>query len=173
MRRASGCEWIHIAAADLTKAYHASHSDEHTQVKFTLPRYTARQMTAGVQQPLALLGEGFPLLCGISLSAWMASAATPAGGGLLMLASIPSSAFPFLLGTITSSLLWSWVVCPGQKEGLPDAEETCCACLENPRQTVCCPCGHASLCIGCGRAWAEQCPICRAHVDTLQIIYRV
>ncbi|RLN74551.1 hypothetical protein BBJ28_00018562 [Nothophytophthora sp. Chile5] len=47
-------------------------------------------------------------------------------------------------------------------------EAECIVCMENARDALCVPCGHASCCYDCLRAITSEdpsCPICRANVE--------
>jgi len=52
-------------------------------------------------------------------------------------------------------------------EGADD--QTCCICMDAPRNTVMYPCGHQILCKDCGDRFKKEarhqvCPICRNRV---------
>ncbi|RLN73406.1 hypothetical protein BBJ28_00021533 [Nothophytophthora sp. Chile5] len=53
-------------------------------------------------------------------------------------------------------------------------ESECIVCMENARDALCVPCGHASCCYDCLRAITNEdpsCPVCRANVEGVVKIY--
>lgn len=113
-----------------------------------------------------------PLVCGLAASVIATCLGAPAAGihggaAAVTLASAASSFLPFLTGFAACALILHWAPQPGRA---PTPGESCCVCLEGAREVVCCPCGHAALCASCG-AGISACPICRAHIVSLQILY--
>jgi hypothetical protein len=50
----------------------------------------------------------------------------------------------------------------------------CVVCMDAPRDAICVPCGHIAGCFSCLRTIVQassECPICRAHVDTVVRVY--
>ena len=66
---------------------------------------------------------------------------------------------------------------PGATPSAPPATESdkCAVCLDNPRDAVLVPCGHAVLCTGCAAgimaATPRRCPICRAEPHSTFRLY--
>jgi len=57
-----------------------------------------------------------------------------------------------------------------KQEGLNKNEETerlreCKICMDEKINTVCVPCGHQCLCVGCSKKIQGQCPICKQAVE--------
>jgi len=46
----------------------------------------------------------------------------------------------------------------------------CVVCMAKPPSHVLIPCGHLCLCMACSVA-LEQCPICRAHVQSTMRVF--
>eukprot|EP00758_Cryptobia_borreli_P002387 Tbor_TRINITY_DN2995_c0_g1::TRINITY_DN2995_c0_g1_i1::g.1104::m.1104 len=50
-----------------------------------------------------------------------------------------------------------------QNDGAMYSENTCCICLERPKNCFFLPCGHVCVCMSCSAACAE-CPLCRSRL---------
>ncbi|KFB47152.1 AGAP005955-PA-like protein [Anopheles sinensis] len=45
-------------------------------------------------------------------------------------------------------------------------DQLCVVCVVNPKEVICLPCGHVCLCENCAQRIKDNCPVCRAVIET-------
>ncbi|XP_023014313.2 mitochondrial E3 ubiquitin protein ligase 1 [Leptinotarsa decemlineata] len=49
--------------------------------------------------------------------------------------------------------------------------QICVVCKTNPKEIILLPCGHVCLCEDCSVDISDQCPVCRANIETKNVAY--
>lgn len=45
-------------------------------------------------------------------------------------------------------------------------DQRCVVCVQNPKEVIILPCGHVCLCEDCSLQITNNCPVCRAKIDS-------